>query len=250
VGDTNFHLKGHIVGSRQIFQRTIVSGFLVMLVGMVGCASQPESVVQGPLYVQPANTPDYVERANTGSLFQPNTPAAFLFTGQKQPSRVGDTLKVEIAETLSASTKVSSDISRENKMAVKGPGNGHGGSAGGMLKSLLNLDASANGSDSFKGKGDTDNTSNFTGKIAVSVINVLGNGYLVVAGQRTVAFNRGNMTLRFSGVVNPADIRSGNVVASSDVVNANMESIGEGESSDSASRTWLQRVLTKNLTVW
>ena len=52
------------------------------------------------------------------------------------------------------------------------------------------------------------------------------------------------------GVVNPNDIRAGNVVASSDVVNANLEAVGDGEVSDTASRSWLQRVLTKSLAVW
>lgn len=235
--------------SHAFVQRAVGACVGWPLACMLGCASQSESVVQGPLYVPPVPTPAYVERANTGSLFQPNTTAAFLFTGQQVPRRVGDTLKVDISEAISASTKLTAETSRENKLAVKGPGNG-ASVAGGALKGLLDLDATASGSDAFKGKGNTENISSFNGKMAVSVVNVLGNGHLVVAGQRTIAFNRGTTTLRFSGVVNPNDIRSGNVVASSDVVNANLEAVGEGEVSDTASRSWLQRVLTKSLAVW
>lgn len=235
--------------SHAFFQRALGACVAWSLLGMVGCASQPESLVQGPLYVPPVATPHYVERANTGSLFQPNTTAAFLFTGQQVPRRVGDTLKVDISEAINASSKLTAETSRDNKLAVKGPGNG-ASVAGGALKGLLDLDATASGSDAFKGKGSTENISSFNGKMAVSVVNVLGNGHLVVAGQRTIAFNRGTTTLRFSGVVNPNDIRSGNVVASSDVVNANLEAVGEGEVSDTASRSWLQRVLTKSLAVW
>lgn len=217
------------------------------LLVLPGCASQPESVVAGPTYVQPTTTPNYVERVATGSLFQPNMPAAYLFTGQQAPRRVGDTLKVDISEALSASHKLSTDTSRDNKMAVKGPG---ATGVSGLLKTLMDLDATASGSDAYKGQGSSESSSRFNGKMAVSVINVMGNGHLLVAGERTIAFNRGNTTLRFSGVVNPGDIKVGNVVASSDVVNARLEAVGEGEVSEAASRTWLQRVLTKSLTVW
>lgn len=232
---------------RQSVRRVWGASWVLLSLVVVGCASQPESVVSGPLYVPPVITPNYVERVATGSLFQPNMPAAFLFTGQQAPRRVGDTLKVDISEAISASSKLTTDTSRENKLAVKGPG---ATGVSGMLKTLLDLDATASGSDSYKGQGSSENSSRFNGKMAVSVINVMGNGHLLVAGERTIAFNKGNTTLRFSGIVNPGDIKSGNVVASSDVVNARLEAVGDGEVSEAASRSWLQRVLTKSLTVW
>jgi flagellar L-ring protein precursor FlgH len=62
--------------------------------------------------------------------------------------------------------------------------------------------------------------------------------------------NGGQSVLRFAGVVNPADVQAGNVVASGDVVNARIELAGEGDISEAASRTWLQKVLTERLTIW
>ena len=82
------------------------------------------------------------------------------------------------------------------------------------------------------------------------MINVLPNGHLVVAGERSVAMNGGTSTLRFSGIVNPRDIRAGNVVASADAVNARVELVGQGDVSEAATRNWLQRVLTSSMTVW
>lgn len=211
-----------------------------------GCSSVPEPIVQGPLSAAPIPHPAYVERLNTGSIFQPNAPAASLFSSQKLPRAMGDTLKVEIAEELSSRNKLSTTTSRDNKVASKGPG----GSGGGIFNGVMNLDASAGGSDSFKGAGDSENANSFSGKIAVTVVNVLSNGNLMVAGERTIGFNGGMTTMRFSGVVNPADVRAGNVVSSSDVVNAKLEAVGRGDVSDAASRNWLQRALTKSLTVW
>ena len=213
-----------------------------------GCAAPAEPLVNGPILVPPAAKPTYVERANTGSLFQPTMSAGLLFTGQKRPSNVGDTLKIDISESLAASNKLSANMSRSNSLSQQGPGDSS--SMGGVFKSLVDMSGTASGSDSFKGAGDSQNANTFNGKIAVSVINVLSNGNLVVAGERMVAFNKGKTTLRFSGVVNPQDIKTGNIVASSDVVNARVEAVGDGEASETAGRSWLQRVLTNGLSIW
>lgn len=226
-------------------------GIATAAIGLLSLAAcnTPPSIVQGPLTVPPVTPPTYLERSNPGSLFQPDAPVASLFSGQKLARQVGDKLKVDIAESFASQSKVSTEHSRENAVASKGPGQG-AKSVGGFFGELLDLNASAAGSDSFKGDGNTEQSGNFTGQIAVQVINVLPNGHLVIAGERAVAFNRGVTHLRFSGVVSPGDIRAGNMVASSDVVNARLETAGDGDVSEAASRSWLQRVLTKTLTVW
>lgn len=216
---------------------------------LTGCANQTSALVQAPLSAPPVPPPTYIERVHTGAIFQANAPMATLFSAERKPRSIGDTLKIDIAESLSATTNTRTDASRENKVASKGPGSSSD-ALGGALKSLLNLDATASGSDSFKGAGSAENTSKFNGRLAASVVNVLPNGNLLVAGERSIAFNRGLTTLRFSGVVNPSDIKAGNIVASGDVVDARLEAVGGGDVDDTASRSWLQRVLTKSLQVW
>ncbi len=212
---------------------------------LTGCFSQPPSIVQGPMYVAPIERPANVERIPTGSLFHPDS--ASLFTGRRKPSAIGEMLKVDISERLSASQSVNADVDRQTSLKSRGPGTT---SAGAFFKDLLNQDIAASGSSSFKGKGATDNDSRFNGQIASSVINVLANGYLVVAGERTVALNGNASILRFSGVVDPRDIRDGNVVQSQDVVNARMEVVGQGDLAEGSSRNWLQRVLNSTLSIW
>jgi flagellar L-ring protein precursor FlgH len=114
----------------------------------------------------------------------------------------------------------------------------------------MNVDASAAGSGSFKGNGETSSTTTFNGQLAVTVINVMPNGNLLVAGERTIALNGGINLLRFSGTVNPRDIQAGNIAASTDAVNARVELAGSGEVSDAASRRWIQRVLAESLSFW
>lgn len=217
---------------------------LTALVG--GCANTAPPVAGPPFSVAPNPPPVYVERVATGAIYQAGLAPTSLFSSERRPRSIGDTLKVEIAETLSASRNVKTDTSRENSMASKGPGS----SSGGLFGKLMNLDASASGSDKFKGSGSTENSSNFSGQIAASVINVLPNGHLVVAGERSVTLNGGLGTLRFAGVVNPQDIKAGNVVASADVVNARFELGGQGDVQDASGRNWVQRLLTSQFTVW
>nr|WP_316644348.1 flagellar basal body L-ring protein FlgH [uncultured Roseateles sp.] len=215
---------------------------------LCACTSAPPSLVQVPVQAAAARTPLYLERPNNGAIFQLSMASGTLFSSERKPQAVGDKLKVDIAESLQASQKQSSDTSRDNKAAVKGPGSGR--KSGGLIDSLLNADANAAGSDSFKGSGSTEASSSFNTQLAVTVINVLANGHLLVAGERSTGLNGGVNTLRFSGIVDPRDIRPGNVVSSKEVVNASLESVGQGDVSEAASRTWLQRVLTKSMAVW
>jgi flagellar L-ring protein precursor FlgH len=216
---------------------------------LTACASAPPSSSgpQVPFAVTAIAPSPLIERVNTGSIFQPGMTANSLFSGDRGPRRVGDTLKVEIAETLTASNKVKTDTSRNSSLSQKGPGSNAGS---GFIASVLNLDAAASGSNAFKANGQTENESKFTGQLAVTVINVLPNGHLVVAGDRSIALNGGSNLLRFSGIVNPKDIRAGNIVASADTVNARMELLGQGDVSDASSRSWVQKVLADSLAYW
>ncbi|MES2879312.1 MAG: flagellar basal body L-ring protein FlgH [Pseudomonadota bacterium] len=215
---------------------------------MAGCTSMPNSIVQGPVVALPIPRPASVERVNNGSLFPQSTLTTSVFSGRRKPRSVGDTLKVDISENFNASNTAKTDTSRESALKSKGPGSSS--SPYSLIKGLLDQDATASGSSSFKGNGTARNNSSFTGQLAASVISVLTNGNLVVAGERSISVNGGISTIRFSGIVDPKDFDESNVIASSDVVNARLEVAGQGDVSDSATRSWLQRVLSNTLTVW
>lgn len=216
---------------------------------LAACASAPETTLTVPTSARPIAAPQPVERVVTGSLFRPDAPISSLFSSERRPRAVGDTLKVDIAEELRARSRQSGDLSRENKLSSKGPGTKSGVSKNAFDR-LLNLDATASGSDSFKGSGEAQNDSSFQGRIAATVINVLENGHLLVAGERSITMSGGTTTLRLSGIVNPVDIKAGNIVVSGDVVNARLEIVGTGDAANSSRRSWLQRVLTDSLRVW
>src|SRR3546814_4514613 len=85
------------------------------------------------------------------------------------------------------------------------------------------LDTDASGSNKASGKGDSSANNTFTGTITTTVIGVLPNGNLQVAGEKQIAINRGSEYVRFSGVVDPRSITGANSVSSTQVADARIE---------------------------
>jgi flagellar L-ring protein precursor FlgH len=219
---------------------------LLAVSALAGCAATPPAtLLQGPVAAAPLVRPTNVERVQTGTLFR--STSGSLFIGRPKPRAIGDTLKVNISESLSASNTLKTDINRESALSSKGTGKANADS---LLSPWLNQNDSASGSNKFQGNGSAKSDSSFTGQLATSVINVLANGNLVVAGERSIALQGNSSTLRFSGVVDPKDIKDGNVIQSNDVVNARLEVVAQGDTSEAASRNWLQRVLNNSLAIW
>lgn len=229
--------------------RGLAAASALAIAGVLGGCAASQPLVQGPVSVRPVPPPSYAERTVTGSIYRGNSNNVALFSDQRKPQAIGDTIKIDISESLNASSVVNSVNSRANAVASKGPGM-NSNSLGSLLKGLANMDATASGSDSFTGKGNSQNTATFQARISAYVINVLSNGNLVVAGERSMMFNGTLNTLRFSGVVNPLDIKAGGIVASGDVADAKTELTGSGGTADTASRSWLQKLLTDGLAVW
>ena len=79
------------------------------------------------------------------------------------------------------------------------------------------------------------------GSITATVQEVLPNGHLVVVGEKQTGVNANVDVLRFSGTIDPRHIRPGNVVASTQVANARIESRNRGAQGEAMSIGWLAR---------
>ncbi len=171
-----------------------------------------------------------------GSLFQAvSYRPAFEDPRARMP---GDILTVQITERISATQKSSSSVDRSGSASA-------GISALPFISpssSLLGkLDVGANSSNKFAGNGETENANNFTGSITTTVQEVLPNGHLLVVGEKQIGVNQKVDVLRFSGTVDPRQIRPGNVVASTQVANVRVESRGRGQQGEALSIGWLAR---------
>lgn len=213
---------------------------------LAGCASPAPSAALSPAVLSPLPPTVLPERPSNGSIFQTGMSERALFSTDNRPRVVGDLIKVEITEKLVVALKASMNSSRETGLQAKGPGSG----GEGALSRLLNLDATASGKNTVKGGGQAGNETRFDGQIVASVISVMPNGNLLLAGERVAALDGNLTTLRFAGVVQPRDIRAGNLVSSNDVAGARLEVVSAGDLAQSTRRSWLQKVLSNAYSVW
>ena len=149
---------------------------------------------------------------------------------------VGDSLTVQIVEKVSASQKSTSSIDKSGKVSA-------GLSALPFLSanSFNRASAAGNSSNSFQGKGSTENSNDFSGTITVTVTGVLPNGHLLIAGEKQIGVNHNVDVLRFSGQVDPRLIQPGNTVASAQIANVRVEHRGRGAQADAQGIGWLSR---------
>ena len=191
----------------------------------------PVRYAQSPTIAAPATTV-----SPSGGLFQA---ASYRPAFEDPRARLpGDTLTIQITERISASQSSSASIDRSGEAAA-------GVSAIPFISpgsSLLGkLDVGANSSNKFSGDGSTQSANTFSGSITTTVQEVLPNGHLLVVGEKQIGVNQNVDVLRFSGTVDPKQIRPGNVVASTQVANARIESRGRGAQGEALSIGWLAR---------
>jgi len=170
----------------------------------------------------------------TGSLFHA---ASYRPAFEDRRARlVGDIVTIQIVEKVTAKQNSSSSVDRSSKTSA-------GISAFPFIgaNKLGKLDLGAKSDNAFAGKGGTESSNTFTGSITATVIEVLPNGHLVVAGEKQIGVNENVDVLRFSGTVDPRSLQPGSVVASTQVANARLQSRGRGAQSEVQAMGWLSR---------
>jgi flagellar L-ring protein precursor FlgH len=149
---------------------------------------------------------------------------------------IGDTITVQIVEKVSASSNSTSTVEKKGDLS-------------GSITALPLLSANSfaragvggSSSNTFSGKGGTQNSNNFSGTITATVVEVLSNGHLVIAGEKQIGVNDSVDVLRFSGQIDPRAIQPGNQVASAQIANVRVEQKGRGGQADAQQIGWLSR---------
>lgn len=201
---------------RRPHARTLLT-FAIVAVSIGGCHTVPETAIKQPLAMRPQPVQPAAD-AN-GAIFQ-NATATFLFE-DRRARRVGDTLTVNLVERTSASRRSETSESRKASAKVDIP-----------TPKVLGVSPNVIGATAWSPAGETaqtfkDNDTNsntISGTIAVSVVEVLPNGNLVVAGEKQIAVNNDTDYIRLAGVVNPAHISASNSVNSTQLANVQIES--------------------------
>jgi flagellar L-ring protein precursor FlgH len=207
------------------------------LTGLAGCASVQRAEVQlpppppQPRVIAPVgNAPP----ASVGAIFQGAAYRPLFETIRARA--VGDLITVQIQENTTARQRSNSSVNREGKVDAS-------------IASLpfvtspvvprAKIGASSSNDASAKGESGSDNV--FTGTITATVVDVLPNGNLVIAGEKQVGVNQTVDSLRFSGIVDPRFIRPGNTIVSTQVADVRVEFRGRGDIDRAMTVGWLQR---------
>lgn len=228
-------MNGYVPAARQFHAAFAVGKGLpagLLLAAMFclsACSSVPESNIRQPLSVRPQPQPPVAD--NNGAIFQPRQALA-LFE-DRRARHIGDTLTVNLVERTSATRTSQTTEDRSATADINIPTPTVLGSTPGFLGNTAWTPETSVTQDF----SDNDSNSNtISGAITVSVVEVLANGNLVVAGEKQIGINNDTEYIRLAGVVNPATITAANTVNSTQLADVQIES-KTGQSLDKAQLT-------------
>jgi flagellar L-ring protein precursor FlgH len=180
-----------------------------------GCTTvEPTTITQYPTSARPQ--PAVVAPATNGAIFQAGAYRPMF--EDYRARHVGDTLTVRITENSNANKESSNESSKS-------------GSASASVNRLFGVPGStldrfgvaASNSRDYENNDSSSSKNNFNSTLTATVIEVLPNGNLVVAGEKQVALDAGIEYIRFSGVVNPRNVSAANSVNSTQIADVRAE---------------------------
>ena len=210
---------------------------LVLLSLAVGCAQTRIIVQPDPQYAPvDLNAMEFKPEPN-GSIFQTGR-SVRLFEDNKA-FRIGDVLSVTLLEATNASKSAETNTEKEDEADI-----GASllfGSDGPTVNGNLVLNSEFDAEREFSGKGDSAQSNSLEGEIAVTVVDVLPSGNLVVRGEKIIGLNQGSEFIRISGLVRPQDVSTDNIVVSTKLANSRIFYGGGGSIAESNTKGWLSR---------
>jgi flagellar L-ring protein precursor FlgH len=206
-----------------------------------GCMTLfPRAEVADTTPVEPPPAP--VAVAATGGIYQV---ASYRPMFEDYRARhVGDTLMIRIEERINATQSATSKVDKSGNVDAS-----ISALPGIAPNSFARAAATGKSTNTFEGKGSTAASNTFSGTISATVTRVLPNGHLIVAGEKQIGVNENVDVLRFSGQVDPHDIRPGNEVSSTQVANVRIDQRGRGAQAEAQMIGWLARVFLSFLPI-
>ena len=211
------------------FAAAVLPPLLALL--LAGCVSR------APIVAAPDNdavpVTRSVQRGVSGGVFSND---ALSLTSDARAYRVGDVVTVILQETTQASKRAGTSFNKGSSVSVAPLG------ALGKTFGKTGIDVSADRS--FTGDSTSTQQNALSGALTVIVQEVLPNGLLRVAGEKTMTLNQGEEFVRLKGYVRAADVDADNQVSSLRVANARIAYSAKGVLADANSPGWLTRFFT------
>jgi flagellar L-ring protein precursor FlgH len=168
----------------------------------------------------------------TGAIYSSRSSENFF--GRGRSFQVGDVITVILDESATAKRSQVGSLSRASTNDVLKGNNAVIAAAGNFLGGASTLGATVTN----KGTGTADQSATLTGSVAVSVIEIMANGNLVLRGEKQVALTEGSEVIQVAGVVRAEDIAPNNTVASRRLANAQIAYRGTGDLAATSRAGW------------
>ena len=180
-------------------------------------------------------------RLATGGIY--NSRVSESWFGRGRNYQVGDVITVLLSESTQAKRSQDSKVSRDssNDVIPKGVTAKTAGLVPGLL-SGLKLDG---GKISNTGTGTANQLATLEGSVAVTVVEVLTNGNLVLRGEKQLALSEGSEVIQVAGTIRPEDVAPNNTVQSRRLANAQITYRGTGDLAAASRAGWGTSALVK-----
>jgi flagellar L-ring protein precursor FlgH len=210
--------------------------FLCISALLGGCANT--DLTQKTLTHSPDFAPVYplvsdANRVPTGGIYGNRQSDAWF--GRGRNFQVGDIITVILNESTQAARTSNTDLSRESKNT--GLPSGLSTEVGKVSPFLQGIDLSSSNLTS-KGKGVADQKASLVGSVAVTVVEVLANGNLMVRGEKKLGLAEGTEVIQVSGIIRPQDVGPNSTVQSLRLANAQISYRGNGDVANAAKAGW------------
>ena len=199
-----------------------------------GCATEPVDMVLRP---SPEFQPVYPLASDrpkiaTGGIYSNRQSDAWFGRGRNY--QVGDIITVLLNESTQAARTQNTDVSREAKNSLP---SGASAQVGKMSPFLDGVNLNDNRTSST-GKGKADQQASLSGSVAVTVVEILANGNLVIRGEKKLGLAEGTEVIQVSGVIRPEDIGPNSTVQSRRLANAQIAYRGSGDLANATRAGW------------
>lgn len=207
---------------------------VLCVIGFSGCTVLPPDPMKhseeyGPVF--PVGKEKI--KVNTGAIYSGRQSDNFF--GRSKTYQVGDVITVLLNESTQAARTSKSDVSRTSNNDLAPIGLQEQASMlPGPLKGLSVL----GGSISNTGSGKADQTASLSGSVAVTVVNILANGNLVLRGEKQLALTEGTEIIQVAGIIRPEDVAPNNTAQSRRLANAQIIYRGTGDLAAASKPGW------------
>jgi flagellar L-ring protein precursor FlgH len=216
------------------FKRILLVGSAILASLLTGCNVMPPQAMTHSPQFEPVYPLKQVQASSaTGAIYVGRQSDSWF--GKGRNFQVGDVITVLLNESTQAARSQVGSISRNSTNDMLSPGLAVlGNKLGGLMKGtdFSKTDISN------KGTGTADQTASLTGSVAVSVVEVMPNGNLVLRGEKQLALTEGSEVIQVAGIIRPDDVAPNNTVQSRRLANAQISYRGTGDLANASRAGW------------